>query len=230
MNHKWKERDMPFIRVPRLAGSHPLVLANAVVVRLHWAFNGVPAFNVLGGLVGGGYVNSQSHANGLGTAILGDLATSGLGPLLATSTQLFAVGIRDVRVANQAEYISVEAPVAGTGSGDALPNQLAGVVTLRTALAGKSFRGRVYFSGAIEDENTSDGRIAGELNTALVDFMTAVQTDMATQGITLAVLSRPRFANLPPPLDVQTYAGAITTVIGIVTRDDEWDSQRRRKH
>jgi hypothetical protein len=135
-----------------------------------------------------------------------------------------------VRVANQAEFVGTGGLLAGTGGGDPLPAQLAAVVTLRTALAGKSFRGRVYISGANEAENDAAGHIVAAFNTAIALFITGVQTDMATEGITLAVLSRPRFANLPPPLDVETYAGAITPVTAILTRDTEWDDQRRRKH
>lgn len=220
---------MPFIRVPKLSGSHPLVLANAVVVRLMWSYNGVLGFNVLGGSVGGGFANSQAHANSLGTAVLGRFTSSGLKALMATTTELLGVGIRDVRTANQPEYVSVAAAVPGTGGGLPLPNELAAVVTLRTALAGKSFRGRSYFSGAVVGESDAAGKIVAAFNTALAAFVTGVQADMGTEGITLAILSRPRFANLVPPLDIQTYAGALTPVTGITTRDTQWDSQRRRQ-
>ena len=220
---------MPFIRVPKLSGSHPLVLANAVVVRLNWSFNGVLGFNVLGGSVGGGYTNSQAHANALGTAVLGRYTSSGLKALQATTTSLLGVGIRDVQTANQVEYVSVAAAVPGTGGGAPLPNELAAAITLRTSLAGKSFRGRAYFSGAQAAESDAAGKIVAAYNTALVAFLTGVQADMGTEGITLAVLSRPRFANLPPPADVQTYAGRLTPVTAIVARDVQWDSQRRRQ-
>jgi hypothetical protein len=204
----------------------PLVMPNAVQVRLHWTYNGVAGFNVLHGIVAGGYSNSQAHANTLGAAVLARVASSGLGALLATTTSLVAVGIRDIRTANQAEFVSVASAVLGTGSGNPLPNEVAAVVTLRTALAGRSYRGRVYFSGAIVGENSAAGAIVSGFNTALVTFMTNVQTDMATEGITLAVLSRPRPISIREPLG---YAGAITPVTAIVTRDTQWDTQRRRK-
>jgi len=204
----------------------PLVMANTVQVRLHWTYNGVAGFNVLSGIVAGGYTNSQAHANALGTAVLGRFTTSGLAALMATTTSLIAVGIRDLRTANQAEFVSVAAAVPGTGSGNPLPNEVAAVVTLRTALAGRSFRGRAYFSGAIVGENSAAGAIVSGFNTALVTFMTNVQTDMATEGITLAVLSRPRPISVAEPAG---YAGAITPVTAIVTRDTQWDTQRRRK-
>ena len=62
------------------------------------AFNGVPCFNVLGGIVGGGYANSQAHANALGTAVLGRFTSSGLKALSATTTSLdAAAAVRLVR-------------------------------------------------------------------------------------------------------------------------------------
>ena len=204
----------------------PLVVPNAVQIRLHWSYNGILGFNSLGGSVAGGFAASQAIANTLGTAILGRFTSSGLAALMATTTSLLAVGLRDIRTANLPEFVSVAAAVPGTGSGDPLPNQLAAVVTLRTALAGKSYRGRAYFSGAIEAENDGTGKIAAGLNTALVTFMTNVQTDLASSGITLAVISRPRAA---PPFPV-AWPGAVTPVTAIVTRDTEWDTQRRRKH
>lgn len=220
---------MPYIRVPKLSGSHPLVLATAVQVRLHWSWNGILGFNVLGGSVGGGFANSQAHANSLGTAVLASFTSSGLKALMASTTVLLGAGIRDLRTPFQPEYVSVASSVAGTGSGDPLPNELAAVVTLRTALAGKHYRGRSYFSGANEAENDGTGQIVAAFNTALVAFLTAVQGNMGTEGITLAVLSAPTYLNLAPPADTQNYAGAVTPVTAIVARDTEWDTQRRRK-
>jgi hypothetical protein len=206
--------------------SHPLVLAAAVQVRLHWTMNGVDAYNVLGGRVAGGFVNSQAHATALGAAILGRFTSSGLKALCATTTSLISAGIRDVRAANQVEYVSVAAAVAGTGAGNPLPNEVAACVTLRTALAGKSYRGRNYFGGFIVGENDAAGAIVAALNTALVSFMTGTQTDMSTEGITLAVLSRPRY---DPVSGALTYAGALNDVTSITARDTKWDTQRRRR-
>jgi len=220
---------MPTLRVPKLSAAHPLVLATAVEVRLRWSYNGKLAFNVLHGIVAGGFINSQAHANALGSAVLARFGSSGLQALCATTTQMLGVGIRDLRTPNEGEFPSVAAAVAGTGAGNPMPNEVAAVVTLRTAKAGKSYRGRAYFSGAIVGENTAAGQIVGAFNTALAAFMTGVQTDMGTEGIVLAVLSRPRYANLVPPLDVQTYPGHIEAVTTILTRDIRWDSQRRRQ-
>lgn len=219
---------MPWIKVPKLSGSHPLVVANAVIVRLFWSLNGKLAYNVLGGSVGGGYTNSQGHADALATAVLAGFTSSGLKALSASTTELQGAGIRDIRNPNLVEYSQTGSPVAGTGAGDPLPNEVAAVVTLRTAFAGKHFRGRAYISGANEAQNDAAGHIATAYNTAAAAFITAVQSAMGTEGITLAVLSRPNYLNLTPPADIQTYAGAVTPVTSITTRDVVWDSQRSR--
>lgn len=220
---------MPYIHVPKLSGSHPLVLADAVHVRLLWEFSGKKSSNILGGRVSGGFVNSQTHANDLGTAIVASYTSSGLKALCASTTYLDGVGIRDLRTPNEVEYISVAGGIAGTGAGDPLPNEVSAVVTLRTAKAGKSYRGRVYFSGANEAQNDATQHMEAAYQTAIKDFMDAVMSDMASEGITLAVLSAPRYANLVPPLDIQTWAGDLTDVVSTQVLDSKWDSQRRRR-
>lgn len=192
-----------------------LVIPSSVQVRLFWTLNGVSAINVLGGIVAGGFNSTQAIANALGTAILGHFTSSGLAALMATTTSLDGVGLRDIRVANQVEFISTAAAVSGTGGGNPLPNEVAAAITLRTALAGKSFRGRTYFSGAVVGETTSAGRIAAAFNTALEAFMTNVQGDLGASGITLAVLSR------------KLRQGNVVTALQ--ARDTQWDSQRRRQ-
>lgn len=205
-----------------------LVVPSAVQLRLHWTMNGVDCFNVLGGAVAGGFTASQAIANALGTAILGRFTSSGLAALCATTTSLISVGLRDIRVANQPEFVSVAAAVPGTGAGNPLPNHVAAVVTLRTALAGRSFRGRAYFGGFIVAENTAAGAIVAALNTALVSFVTGAQTDMAASAITLGVVSRP-FAGAAGPPVRPARPGVVTPVTGIIARDTKWDTQRRRR-
>lgn len=224
-------RLLTFGYAPGIARIRPLtslVVPSAVQVRLHWTLNGVDCFNVLGGSVAGGFAASQAIANTIGAAILGRFTSSGLAALCATTTSLISVGLRDIRTANQPEFVSVAAAVPGTGAGNPLPNQLAAVVTLRTALAGRSFRGRAYFGGFIAGENTAAGAILAALNTALVAFVTNMQTDLAASAITLGVISRP-FAGAAGPPVRPARLGSVTPVTGIVTRDTKWDTQRRRR-
>lgn len=192
-----------------------LVVPGAVQVRLHWTMNGADAYNVIGGSVGGGFANSQAIVDALDSAIKGHLTSTGLAALLATTTSLVSVGVRDIRLANEAEFVGSNAAVPGTGAGNPLPNEVAATVTLRTARAGKSFRGRMYFGGFIVGENTGSGQISAGLNAALVTFVQAMNNDMSAQGITPAIVSRKLLVATP--------------VTGVMTRDTLWDSQRRRK-
>jgi hypothetical protein len=205
---------------------HSLTLPNTVQVRLRWSLIGRLCSNILAGEVGS-FTSSQAVADALATAVLGHFTTSGLAALSATTTVMLGVGLRDIRSDGLVEYLSAPAGVAGTGAGDPLPNSLAAVVTLRTARAGKRYRGRVYVGGAIVAENDAAGHIVAAYNTALKAFLTDVQADMLAQGITLGVLSRPQYD--PITGLVGTWAGAITPVTAVETRDVIWDSQRRRE-
>src|SRR5262245_50755311 len=123
-------------------------------LRLMWSHVGsVTAFNVLAAVKPGAVVVNQALADALGTAIKSGLTTSGLAPVLATTTSLTKIGIRDYSTANQVEFIDAGAAVAGGSAGDPLNPSQSFVVTLRTGLAGPRYRGRVYISGFTENAN-----------------------------------------------------------------------------
>lgn len=71
-------------------------------------------------------------------------------------------------------YETAIVPVLGTMSGDPLPPQVAGIVSVRTAGTGKSSRGRFYLPPAAESANTSEGLVAGTHLTAVQDVVTAL--------------------------------------------------------
>lgn len=206
-----------------------LVIPAGVQVRLFWTIQGQQCFNVFGGSVAGGFSATQTIANNLGAAIKTALGSSGLGVLLRTSTVLNSVGLRDVRTANQVEYVSAEASSAGTGVTDPLPRQVALCVTLRTAMAGKSYRGRVYIGGWVIGANSASGDCSTAAQTAAVAFVTAVKDALTAQSIQMAILS-------PELPERQTASGATlppkpafaTPVTAVLSRNLTWETQRRR--
>jgi hypothetical protein len=108
----------------------------------------------------------------------------------------------------------------GTHGTSSLPNGVAIVVTERTALRGRNYRGRIYIPGIdIADRNDSIS-----LNTtALGNLMTQVQwllTAANTAGAIWSVVSH--FLNKAP------RGTAINTPITAVSADNYFDSQRRR--
>lgn len=198
-----------------------LVVANAGQLRLIWALGGqLYALNVMGVVNSGSVAITQALTNTIGTAIKSSFTSSGLGSQVHTTVTLANVGLRDLRTANTAEFIDTGGAVAGTSAGDLLPPQVAICITLRTAQAGRSFRGRVYLPGFAEAENTAAG-IKSNLGNP-VGFITGIQSALVAQSLNLGVLSRPRVAPLTPS------AGFITPVTSIVARDAIWDTQRRR--
>lgn len=200
-----------------------LVVANAAQMRLIWALGGqLYALNVLGVVNSGSVAITQALTNTIGSAIKASFTSSAHLTNISTTVTLANVGLRDIRTANTAEYLDTGGAVAGTGASELLPPQTALVITLRTAQAGRSFRGRVYLPGFHEGGNTVGGVAAPAGIPYAVAFVAAIQSALQAQSLNLGVLSRPRVAPLTPS------AGFVTPVTSIVCRDAVWDTQRRR--
>jgi hypothetical protein len=217
------------------------VIANTMEVRLLWSMSGQGAINVLHGLKVGAVTNSQTLANTLGTAIKAAF-TSNLGSHCPAGAGIIRVGTRDLSTANQPEFLDTNALVSGTAVTDALPTSVAVCVTLRTALSGKSFRGRVYLGGFSEADNDPSGIGTQTLATACTSFMTAVSAAMTASSLTLAVSSRPAEAYTITKFTTHNDGTTSTRTIGrgaarsgqsnavtsLAVRNLQWESQRRR--
>lgn len=198
-----------------------LVVPNSGQLRLIWALGGqLYALNVLGVVNNTSVAITQALTNTIGTAIKSALTSSGHVGALHTTVTLANIGLRDLRTANTAEFLDTGGAVAGTGTGDVLPPQIAMCVTLRTAQAGRSFRGRVYLPGFNEASNSVTGTLTSTASS--VAFVTAIKAALVASSLDLGVLSR------PAPTAPVPRAGFITTVTSIVARDSVWDTQRRR--
>jgi hypothetical protein len=136
--------------------------------------------------------------------------------------------VRDLRTANLPEFESSPQDVPGTGTGDVLPLNVAACLTLRTALAGKSFRGRQYFSGFTEAQNDAAGRVAPAVNTAIKNLFDNFGNAMVAHGWTPAVLSRPADAVTIPAKTTPARVGQGNPITASIARNLKWESQRRR--
>jgi len=220
------------------------VIAATVEVRLLWVIGGAGAINVLHGIVGAGLVVNQALANTVGAAIKATVASSNLATAMPPSTSLVRVGLRDLRAPNLPEFLDTSGVASGSTAGDVLPGNVAQCITLRTAGAGKSFRGRVYIGGWLEAANDANGNQAAANATGGVAFITAIQGAMAASSITLAVASRPAEAYT---INKTTFhqdgtttvkqvgrgnarAGGSSAVTLIQSRTNSWESQRRRNN
>lgn len=198
-----------------------LIVPQAAQMRLIWSLSGVLyALNVMGVVNAGGIAITQALANTIGTAIKSGMTSSGHAAAVHNLVALANIGIRDIRTANQSEFLDTGAALAGTGTGDLLPLQTASCVTLRTALAGRSFRGRCYLPGFGEINNSATGTLVGSASG--VAFVTAIKAALVASALDLGVISR------PAPDAIPARAGSINVVTSIVSRDAVWDTQRRR--
>lgn len=198
-----------------------LTVAQAGILRLLWSQGGVlSAVNVLGVVNAGNVAITQALTNTIGTAIKSALTSSAYGTKVATVVSLANIGLRDIRTANQPEFLDSGAAVAGTAAGDLLPPAVSFCVTLRTAFAGRSFRGRCYLWGYTEASNNATGGLVAA--TAEVAFVTAIKSALVASSLDLGVLSRPGVHSNGPS------AGFVTPVTTVIARDLVFDTQRRR--
>lgn len=130
----------------------------------------------------GGAALTQAAADTIAANMRGFYAN--LAPTMSTNWSLAFVTVTDLRTEGAPEFNGVfGAALVGTGSGDELPSNVAGLVQWRTAFRGREGRGRTYLVGftetAAQGENMS--------NTA---FATLVTFAGAIGGAGFCVLSR----------------------------------------
>lgn len=221
---------MPALHVP-----------DAALINLAWFH--APArtwINVIGARAAPTTTINQALANTLSTAIMSAFTTN-FAVHVGSTALLSYVAIRDIRQPNLPRFIGTAASVPGTATGDMLPGTTSLVMSLRTAKAGQSFRGRVYLGGFTEAANDASGSALAAVGTAGVAFINAISTAFSANGLTLAVVSRPSERvevvtttfHSDGSQDVETKvsparAGQVTDVTSIAARNSLWDSQRRR--
>ena len=193
-----------------------LIVPQAALVRIIWTLGGQPfAVNVLGCRKTGATVIDQALANTVGASIKASFTSSGLaGGAVSTTVGLANVGVRDISSAANVEFIDGGASVPGSVGDDVLPPQVAYCVTLRTARAGKSYRGRVYLPGFTKGQSTTGGTVTAAARDFAAAFLNDIRTDLPATGLSLAVVSR---KNLTTEL--------VTLAQG---RDLVWDTIRGR--
>jgi hypothetical protein len=103
--------------------------------------------------------------------------------------------------------------VPGVSGGDPLPVSTSLVVTLRTALRGRSFRGRVYTGPYDESANTAGAPLAAVVAAIAAQWDRFITVNLAGSGVSLVVAS---------------YHLVLATDCLHATVDGRWDTQRRR--
>lgn len=206
-----------------------LVIPNAAILTLRWSGLTRTWRNVIGVQgISTLPVIDQALANTLHTEIMAAANIPALMALMSDNTIFEGIVIRDISGPNRAEYVSTGTPLAGGDATDPLPLNVAACVTVRTAFAGRSFRGRVYFSGWAESQNDANGRAVAGVGTAATNALISINSVLAGHGMTVAVLSRPRDAKVIPAVTITAKGGTSAPVTGFASRNTKWESQRRR--
>lgn len=194
----------------------PLVIPASVLIRIIWSSGGSQyAVNVIGAVKTGSVTVNQALADGLFADAKTAHTSSGLAALQPTTVTLSSLGVRDISGPNLPEFMGAGVASAGTAAGGKmLPPQTALCVTIRTAKAGRSYRGRMYVPGWHDTALSSTGTATAGASTAAKGFADNFSVAIAGRSLSLAVLSRKHLeSNL-----------ATTTQV----RDTIWDTVRKR--
>ncbi len=206
------------------------VIPNCIQVVVDWALeDGKLAHNVLHGRVSGSFTPTAPVAQAIFSALSASLGPSGLSLQLATTTLMTGVTLRDLRVANMPLVASTGASVPGLAAGEAMPNEVAAVITLRTAFAGRSARGRIYVPGFSVSSTAAGNVMSPATVAALTSWGNSIPGTFSSNGLTFCL-------GLPHRLAYVSAAGTphaerLATTLDVtsqVVRDNHWDSQRRR--
>lgn len=205
-------------------------IPNCADIVLTWTQeNGVIARNVLHGSYTGGFAGTVAQCNAILTGLGTGAQWTALAGFLAPSTSLAFVSIRDRNAENQPIISSNGAAHPGTSAGTALPNEVAAVVTLRTAFTGPAHRGRIYVPGWATTALGTGNVIAAAAVTALGNWASIIAGVLSQSGYLFCIGHAHRIAydSAAGGHHDERPAGTVP-VQSVAVRDNHWDTQRRR--
>lgn len=141
-------------------------------------------------------------------------------PIMPVNVTYRGVGVQRIKpLPRLVEVFSTAPTQAGTRTGDPCPSQTCGVITLRTALAGRKFRGRVYVPFPSEFDNNSIGRPTA----AYVALLASIANELIASVTVVGALGT---TTLVPVI----YHKSTTLTDDVVSHRvrDIWGTQRRR--
>lgn len=208
----------------------PVVVPSCAQITINWTnAAGRGGHNVLYGRYAGAFAGTVAQANSIMTAFTTGGAWTALAAFFATTAAISGVSIRDVSTPNAPLITSTNAPVPGTSASPEMPDEVALVITLRTAFTGPGFRGRVYVPGWATNALATGNVAAAAAVTALNSWGGTFSGAIGAGGYTW-VLGQPARAQYTGSTGrVHPARAAMSTTISQTTvRDNHWDTQRRR--
>lgn len=229
-------QDLPTITAVKVnddlgAIGGPIVIPLAVQVVLNWTVaGGRSGHNVLYGKTPAVPAPTVAMAQALFAGMTTGALWTAMATHLASTLTINSVSVMSVHAANQPVFVSTGSAVAGANATLALPAEMALCVTLRTALRGRSNRGRIFIPNYSVDQVGAGSIVVPLAVTDTAAWANNFITLFSGQGMTLSIGQQERAAYTSPITgtafahrDAQTVP-----VTSLVVRDNHWDSQRRR--
>jgi hypothetical protein len=148
--------------------------------------------------------------------------------LCSTSVQLTEVVCTDLTAETGGQVSVAGGGALGVVTGGKLPGNCSLAVSFRTALRGRSYRGRNYIVGIPETYMFDTSKVADDYVAAVLDAYEGFLTAIGTAGWTWVVLSRYEGVDPDTHRPIPREAGVMTPVLNVVVVDKTIDSQRRR--
>jgi hypothetical protein len=211
----------------RIPGSAEIT--NCIEIRMIFTLaNGKQASVRTHGISEGTFVSSSAMANQLFTAISGHWVQR-LAPHLNPTIVFTALGVRDMSLKTNPEFLSSLPAVPSTGTGDAMPQDVALVLTAEGLERGRGAKGRLYMPGWSENANAGGGIASASCVSALTAFGTDLRQDLNAVALTAAIAkpARNEYIGLTGAHHDARAAHA-TQVTAYICQNGEWDTQRRR--
>ena len=207
----------------------PANCANVMEIRMIW---NLPNGKIISGALHGWATTVPTPTVALANTLFGALSSAwstNLGTYMHTGTVFTSVVIRDMTSYTNPTFQSTSASVAGTGSGAAMPESNAIVLTENLNIRGRGAKGRVYLAGWVQSADVTTGGISTTVQTAINTMGTSWLNAINTNGLTACVaqLARQQYMGYTGTTHPARPAGH-PNVTNYVCRDLVWDTQRRR--
>ena len=206
-----------------------VIIPNCVQVRLLWQGASRAFLNVLHAQYTLAGPLNPNIAETIFSALKTDSRVTTWLSELPTNTVFTGLDVRDLRNSNNPLIPSTSLAAPGTAAGAPLPPQTCMVITLRTASAGRAFRGRIYLGGLSTAAQDTTGHIVTTVAANAVAFVNAIQQAFLAQSMTLAIgqkdlPARPGHGGTTLP----ARPANVVPVTSVLSRDNIFDTQRRR--
>jgi hypothetical protein len=210
----------------------PRIIPNAAQIVINWTLaDGKQAHNVLYATYTGTPALSVALAESLRAGFVAGATWTALAPFISNAAAIASVTLLDVRSSASVAFQSTGAATPGTAAGSGLPDEVALVITVRTASRGVANRGRIYIPGWGASAAASAGVVAAGAVTALQNWATADIFTNINGVIGAMVLAHPARKEYTSPATGRHFdarpAGTVP-VTALTVRNNTWDSQRRR--